>query len=119
MTCHRFCDNREAKTAFPSGASDVIPVNSVFPFAQPLVFCVLFCMSLLVLLCFFYYPLQCLSFDLRLLIIPLASSNFSCCTSFNMFCFHIGVIEESVSFKMEQTGNGFHIIQMYDILVVL
>jgi hypothetical protein len=47
MTCHRFCDNSEAKTALPSGSLDVTPVNSMFPFAQPLVFCVLFCISFL------------------------------------------------------------------------
>jgi uncharacterized membrane protein (DUF485 family) len=43
-----------------------------------LVFCVIVCRSLLVLLYFFFWPLCCLSFfDLRLLITPLVSTNFS------------------------------------------
>ena len=47
--------------------------------ARSLVFCVVFCRLLFVLLYFFYCPLCCLFFfDLRLLITPLLSSNFSC-----------------------------------------
>jgi hypothetical protein len=42
-----------------------------------LVFCVVFCRSLFVLLPFFFLPLHYLSLDLRLLIGPLVSSNFS------------------------------------------
>jgi hypothetical protein len=44
--------------------------------AQSLVFCVVFCRSLFVLLFFFFCPLHCLSFDLRLLITPLVSSDY-------------------------------------------
>jgi hypothetical protein len=43
---------------------------------QSLVFCVVFCTSLFVFLSRFFYPLYCLSFDLRLLVTPLVSSNF-------------------------------------------
>ena len=38
----------------------------------------MFCRSLYVLLYFFFWPLCCLSFDLRILITPLVSSNSSC-----------------------------------------
>ena len=38
----------------------------------------MFCRSLFVLLYFFFLPLCCLYFDLRILIIPLVSSNSSC-----------------------------------------
>jgi hypothetical protein len=37
----------------------------------------MFCRSLFVRLCFFFWPLCCLSFDLRILITPLVSSNSS------------------------------------------
>ena len=40
-----------------------------------LVFYVVVCRSLFVPLSFFFWPLHCLSFDLRLLIIPVVSSN--------------------------------------------
>jgi len=43
---------------------------------QSLVFCVVFCRSLFVLLSFFIWSLRCLSFDLRLLITHLVSSDF-------------------------------------------
>jgi hypothetical protein len=42
-----------------------------------LVLCVVFCRSLYVHLTFFVWPLCCLSFDLRILITPLVSSNTS------------------------------------------
>jgi hypothetical protein len=48
---------------------------SVLPFAQYLVFCVPFCVSLLVL--FLLAIIYCLSFDLRLLIILVVSENSS------------------------------------------
>ena len=44
---------------------------------QSLVLCVMFCKSLFGLLSFFFWPLCCLSFDLRILITPLVSSNSS------------------------------------------
>ena len=40
---------------------------------RSLVFCVIFC----IIIVFFSWPLYCLSYDFRLLIIPLVSSNFS------------------------------------------
>jgi len=45
--------------------------------ARSLVLCVMFCRSLFVLLSFFFSLLCCLSFDLRILITPLVSSNCS------------------------------------------
>jgi hypothetical protein len=45
--------------------------------ARSLFFCVMFCRSLFVPLSFFFWPLYCLSFYLRLLITPLASSSCS------------------------------------------
>jgi hypothetical protein len=52
------------------------------------VFCVVFCRSLFVLLSFLFWLLRYLSFDLRLLIIPLVSSNFSIYRSQN-YCIDI------------------------------
>ena len=46
----------------------------------------MFCTSLFVLLYFFFRPLYCLFFDLRLLITPLVSSNFSCYSIFSFIC---------------------------------
>ena len=54
------------------------PAFQRFYVARSLVFCVMFCRSLCVLLSFFFWSLYCLSFfDLRVLISPLISSNFS------------------------------------------
>ena len=50
--------------------------SSRFRVSQSLVFCIVFCISLFVILSFFW-PTYCLSFDLRLLITPLVSSNVS------------------------------------------
>ena len=44
---------------------------------RSLLVCVMFCRSFFVLLSFFIWSLFCLSFDLRILIIPLISSNSS------------------------------------------
>jgi hypothetical protein len=52
-----------------------LPIFSGVRVAWSLVFCVGFFRSLFVLLFFFFWPLSCLSFDLRILIIPLVSSN--------------------------------------------
>ena len=67
-------------TAHPSGAPEFKWVRIV----RSLFFCVVFCRSLFVLflfghciVCSSFWPLYCLFFDLRLLIIPLVSSNFS------------------------------------------
>ena len=54
-------------------------LNAIISFSgacvvRSLVFCVLFCRSLFVLLSFFFWPLCCLSFDLRFLITPVVSS---------------------------------------------
>ena len=53
------------------------PVFNVVRFARSLVFYVMFCCSLFVLLSFFFLSLCCLSFELRLPITPLVSSNIS------------------------------------------
>jgi hypothetical protein len=54
------------------------PVFSAVRVARSFVFCVVFCRLWFVLLFFFYWPLCCLPFfDLRLLITPLVSLNYS------------------------------------------
>ena len=53
------------------------PVFSGVRVTQSLVLCVMCCRSLFVFLSFFICPLCCLSFDLRILITPLVSSNSS------------------------------------------
>jgi hypothetical protein len=45
-----------------AGTPEFIPVFSGVRIARGLVFCVVFCMSLFVLLYFFFWPLRCLSF---------------------------------------------------------
>ena len=52
---------------------DFTPVLRGVRVARSLVFCVLFCRSLLVLMFFSFCPVYCLSFDLRILITPLVS----------------------------------------------
>jgi hypothetical protein len=51
-----------------------------------IVFCVMFWRSFFVLLYFFFWPLCCLIFYLRLLIAPLVSSNCSCYSIFSFIC---------------------------------
>ena len=53
------------------------PIISWVRDTRSLVLCVMFCRSLFVLLSFFFRLLCCLSFDLRILISPLVSSNSS------------------------------------------
>ena len=60
-----------AESANPSGPRLFSGVHV----ARSLVFCILFHKSLFVLLWFFALPLCCLSFDLRLLVPPVVSSN--------------------------------------------
>jgi hypothetical protein len=57
-------------TAYPSESPGFTPVFSGVRGALSLVFCAMFCRSLFVLLSIFFWPLYCLSFDLRLLITP-------------------------------------------------
>jgi len=68
-----------AGTANPFGSPEFTPGLSGVRVTgiRSLVFCVMFCRSLLVLLSFFFWSICCLSFDLRLLIDALVSSNFS------------------------------------------
>ena len=54
------------------------PVVGGIRVTRSLVLCVLFCRSLFVLLSFFFWPLCCLFFDIRILITPLVSL----CSSF-------------------------------------
>jgi hypothetical protein len=53
------------------------PVFSGVRVARSLVFCVVFCRSLFIILSLFSWSFCCLFFDLRILIIPLVSSNYS------------------------------------------
>ena len=67
-------DTSGAGSAFPSETHVLYKVRV----DQYLIFSVFFYRSLFVLLFFFFFPLYCLSiFDLRLLIVPLISSNIS------------------------------------------
>ena len=71
ITYHRVCNEinttgatSRAGTAYPSGAPEFTPVFSGFPVTRSLALCVCFidhCLS------FFFWPLCCLSFDLRIL----------------------------------------------------
>ena len=75
ISCVSFQD---AGIAYPSGAPGFIPIFSGVRVARSLVFCVMFRRSLFVRLSFYIWTLCCLSFDIRLLITPLVSSNSSC-----------------------------------------
>ena len=97
ITYHRVCNKSSttgatcgAETAYHSGAPEFTPGFSWVHVARSLVFCVVYlnvthflhfascCRSLFVLLSFFFWPLCCLFyFDIRVLIAPLVSSNFS------------------------------------------
>ena len=61
-------------SSYPSRASELNPSFCGVHGAWSLVFCVVFCRSLFL---GFFCPLYCLSFDLRILITPLVSSNSS------------------------------------------
>ena len=70
------------------------PVFSGVRVTRSLVLYVMFCRSLFVLLSFFFWPLCCLFFDLRILITPLVSSsssciNFSTTPYFVIHCFNV------------------------------
>ena len=69
-----------ARTSFPSGEPEIIPVFCVrYCVYQSLLFCVVLCRPLFVLLSVFFLSLYCLStFDFRLLLTLLVSSNYSC-----------------------------------------
>ena len=61
----------------------------------------MFCRSLFVLLFFFFWPLCCLSFDWRILITPLESSNTSYCLLrfhiFKCFCYLFSLFSKKIS----------------------
>jgi hypothetical protein len=60
-----------AGTAHSSGAPEFTPVLSGARVTRSLVLCVMFCISLFVLLYFFFWPLCCLFFDIQILITSL------------------------------------------------
>ena len=62
-----------AGLADPSRAPKLTPFFSGVQFTRISVFCVVFCRSFIVS----FWPLECMSFNLRLLITPLGSLNFS------------------------------------------
>ena len=70
------CNNNEAGTVYPSGAPEFIPGFCGVRVARSLVFCVVFNISLCVILSFLTIVLSALRFTL--LIFPLVSSSFSC-----------------------------------------
>ena len=81
MIYHWVCHNMGATCgARPGNSSEAHEFTldfSGFLFARFLDFCVVLCRSLFALLLFLFQPLFCLSFDLRLCITTLVSSNFS------------------------------------------
>ena len=63
---------------------------------RSLVLCVVFCRSLFVLLYFFFWPLCCLAFELRILITPLVfSSSSSLSRWLNVLCIMFKIIPPS------------------------
>ena len=87
MTPYSICENVDitsgAGTDYPFGAPGCTPGFNGVRVTRSLVLCVRFCRSLFVL---FFLPLCCLSFDLRILITPLVSSNSSWCR-FHIYLF--------------------------------
>ena len=65
-----------AGTAYPSWTPGFIPSFRGIRVTRSLVLCVMFYRSLFVHLPFLFWPLYCLSLDLRILITPLVSSTF-------------------------------------------
>ena len=78
MTYHLLCNSSVtggAGTVYLSEHLSSSPVCNGVHVARSLVFCVVFCRSLLVLLSFLFWPLRCLFFfDLRILITPFVSA---------------------------------------------
>ena len=72
-----------AGTAYPSGAPEFTPIFSGVCVTRSLVLMCMFCRSLFV---FFFWPLCCLSLDLRILITSLISSHssYTCNSAFYM-----------------------------------
>ena len=74
MIYHWICNNMGAtcgaRPGYLSGTNGFTLYFSGFLLAQVLDFCVVFCISLFVLLSSFFWPLYCLPFDLRILITP-------------------------------------------------
>jgi hypothetical protein len=66
-----------AGTAYPYGKPAFTRGFSGVCVTRSLGLIVMFCRLLFVLLSFFFWPLYCLSFDVRILITPLVSSSFS------------------------------------------
>ena len=105
MTCHQVCKQINtmgvtsgAGFAYPSGAPEFTPwflvglCNSIFSFIS------MFCRSLFVSLYFFFWPLCCLSFDLRILITLLVSSNYSYLFIYLFFYLFIYLLSENYLF---------------------
>ena len=71
--------NYSNTTGATSGAATVYPscgrISSGVSVTRSLIFCVVFCRSLFVLWSFLFWPLCCLSFDLRIIITPLITSS--------------------------------------------
>jgi hypothetical protein len=65
------------ETAHQLTHPEFTPCFSGIRVTRSLLFCVVFCWWLIVLLKFFFWPLRCLSFDLRILITHLVSGNSS------------------------------------------
>ena len=84
MTYHRVCNlikttgaSSRAGTAYPFGSHEFIPVFSEVRGTRSFSFMCMFCRSLFVHVCFSFWPLRCLFFNIPILIVPLVSSNSS------------------------------------------
>jgi hypothetical protein len=91
-----------AETAYPSGAHEFTLVFSGVRVARSSVSCVVFCRSLFVLLSFFFWPLCCLYFDLRILnthfgILKLFLLVISCNIAITLFYLFIAVGNISIN----------------------
>jgi hypothetical protein len=125
--CVRWCSYRVTVTRRVSLVDEeLIPLpehpslSSVYSgprVSQSLVFCLMFCKLLVVLLSFFFWPLHCLSFDLRLLINTLVYSNlFS--TSVWVWLGHYGNVHKRTMY-VRFPVNGLVLLCMFSIHVHL
>jgi len=114
MTYHRFSNKRNSTgttrgkgIAYPSGVPEFAPGFIGIHLAQSLVFYVAFYREMFVFLSFLFQPLYCLSFfDLRILITPLVSSNFSYYITSNKY--KIVIISFSILLLLFNIDTSYH-----------
>ena len=98
-----------AGTAYTSRAPEFTTVFSGVRVSRSLVLCVMVCRSLFVLLYFFIWSLGCLSFfDLRILIIPVVSSNSSWIhNSYHIESLTLAILFDKCMWKKIQLSTSF------------